>query len=691
MSGMRVGQFSSELLRGAEHLAVNQRHELCVFFAAVAEQRGFPLHTAVLWNSLYFGWDLESGEYLGRGVRIEEAEDGTPIPVGAFVDIPPKTSPLYGEVIYKEGREGRVYEGTGLVDAEVSGSRSGLNALGQPSTVKEALILDFNAFGTDFHEYDQVDFQRFVRRARLDEHHHRVVTATYQPGEPADDLSIYAHYLLSTYGHQLFAEFLTDGDTLTDDDIRDLLLRSFETIHQIAKECPDLVRIGDYHIAKSVVDAALAAGPEAPLSGHEIGNIARRVADLSPRSNCAYSAVGPMALSHLSLQGLTDEEKLMLRGPGWARLVCVLNAAVAGQVGEEGLLPDERHLRLDDDWNWGGIWRVERYHGEPPSHSRFHPLMPLGLGYASTTDNLPSTPPRDESEPMIDVNDQQWTVTLRRVDIEYGDLPLSAAAIAELPNESRILMETNIVGVRSLGRTNRPIDRERRLLRDINYPPEFFPGVQLRCSLTFGGKVVLVRAHPLPVPVQVEGAYLTLEHNLEVYKREMRLVPTERKHFKGTRTLADQIATVFRLHGRETDDGGKALTAEEILGRLLGSDVVPGTAHAILIALSGMDLEYDAGVYTWRPRLTRRTSARERVTIQAARSSEGGQRLTRRIARHMVAMHLRRYTARQPSAHKIATYRQALIDHNAAHRLPEILPNGCTWVVPYRVGARQGD
>jgi hypothetical protein len=250
-------------------------------------------------------------------------------------------------------------------------------------------------------------------------------------------------------------------------------------------------------------------------------------------------------------------------------------------------------------------------------------------------------------------------------------------------------MEISIVGEQSK-RTARPIDRQRRLLRDINYAPEFFPGVQLRCSLTMGNKVVLAQAYPLAVPVQIEEMTLTLEHNAEVFKREMGLVPTDRKHFAGTRTLADQIITVFRRHGRLTPDGGRTLTAEQVLGRLLGRDVVPETAQAILIALSGMDLDYHAGEYTWRPRLTRRTSARERLTIQASRRSERGQRLTRRIAEHMVAMHLRYYTKRQASAEKKTTYRQALVDNKAAHRLPDTLPPGYSWVKPYQVGRRPG-
>ncbi|MGH2385829.1 MAG: hypothetical protein ACRDGB_12385, partial [Candidatus Limnocylindria bacterium] len=458
-----------------------------------------------------------------------------------------------------------------------------------------------------------------------------------------------------------------------------------------AKECPELVRIGDYHIARSTVARATTASDDAPLSGNDLRAMVRRVGDLSARVRCGYTAVGPMVLAHLANQGFTDEEKLMVRGPGYANLVCALNAGLAECVGDSGLLDGDRHLRLDDDWNWGGIWRVERYDDKPPDHSRFHPLMPLGLGYASTTSNGATVAQPPPSEPLIEIADRHWTVTLRKLDIDCGDLPLSPAAIPQLPQEARIVMELSVVGEKSYGRTARPIDRERRMLRDIDYPPEFFPGVILRCSLGMGNRVVMVQAHPLTIPVTVEEMTLTLEHDPEVFKRDLGLVPIDRKVFRGTRTLADQVAMVFRLHGRVTEDGGRALTAEEVLGRLLGADIHPETAQAVLIALTGMDLDFDDGVYTWRPRLTRRTSARERVKIQAARSSASGRRLTRRIAPRTVAMHLRHYVKRQPSTGKVNSYVQALIDNKAAHRLPSELPPGYSWVKPYPVGPRGGE
>jgi hypothetical protein len=52
-------------------------------------------------------------------------------------------------------------------------------------------------------------------------------------------------------------------------------------------------------------------------------------------------------------------------------------------------------------------------------------------------------------------------------------------------------------------------------------------------------------------------------------------------------------------------------------------------------------------------------------------------------------MHLRYHTKRQASEGRKATYRQALLDNKAAHRLPETLPPGYTWVKPYRIGGRQ--
>jgi hypothetical protein len=107
-------------------------------------------------------------------------------------------------------------------------------------------------------------------------------------------------------------------------------------------------------------------------------------------------------------------------------------------------------------------------------------------------------------------------------------------------------------------------------------------------------------------------------------RRPRRLTPTQApaygRHFHDlewghdvyTIGLADRIATVFRQRGRQTEDGGWALPAEDVIHAIYGPDPSPEEAASILIALGAMDLDFVDGEHVWRPRLTRRTSARER-------------------------------------------------------------------------------
>lgn len=683
---MRTGRFTSDLLLGAKHLSRRERIELGEFFADVAEQRGFPLHTALLWNVIYFGFDLDRGGYLGSSPHISSAESGSPIPVGAFVDVPPPETPIWGEVVYKEQRNAAVnLDGGGMIDAGLSGLRAAIPRRGQAVDVSEALVIDFDAFGNDFHGYGEVDFARFVRKGWLDGNWHRLVIATYDPGEPTDDLSVFARYVLDAYGEELFAEFLAPGESLTVEDRRDLLLTSLGAVDDIAQESDRLTSMGDYHLSRRALARARSVSDDEILGGRLFQGMVRRVTHIPKRNRRCYTAVGAMVHDH-ARQDESGAAEALLKGTRYAHTVALLNAAIAEDA---GLRTDGIHLRLDDDGIYGGVWRAELLKGTVPAHSRIDPLVPLGLGYAESNTSPDETAATEPARPLITVEEKFWTVKLRQIDLDHGDLPLSEGALEKLPDAPKILLDLGVEGSGS-NRKLQVLDRERRMIRDINFAENFFPGVILRCGLIFGSKVVSVRAHPLAVPQEIEGMTLTLEFDEAVFRRELRLSPLPTKVFRGSRTLVDRIATVFRQRGRPTEDAGWALRAEEVVYALFGSQFTPELAGAVLIALGGMDLDHVQGEHIWRPRLSRRTSAREHVRIRSARNTEGGRHLARRIQARLVGMHLRHYVTRRPSAEKQRTYAAALHEHHAGLRLPADLPEGATWVKPFRIG-RQGE
>lgn len=680
---MRTGRFTSDLLLGAKHLSRRERAELGDFFADVAEQRGFPLHTALLWNVSYFGYDLDRGGYLGSSPHISSAESGSPIPVGAFVDVPPPGTPIWGEVIYKEQRNAAVdLDGGGEIDARLSGLRAAIPRSDHAVDVSEALVIDYDAFGNDFHGYGAVEFARFVRKGWLDDNLHRVVVATYEPHEPTDDLSVFARYVLDTYPEELFAEFLAPGESLTAEDRRDLLLTSLGAVDEIAQGSDRLMSMGDYHLSRRAYAKARSASDDEILGGRLFGRMVRRVTDIPNRYRRCYTAVGAMVHDH-ARQDESGAAVALLKGTRYVKTVAHLNAAIAEGA---GVRDDGIHLRLDDDGIYGGVWRAELLNGSVPAHARIDPLVPLGLGYAESNMSPAQGAATEPTRPLITVDEKFWTVRLRQIDIDYGDLPLPDGALGKLPDAPKILLDLGVEGSGSY-RKLQVLDRERKMLRDINFADNIFPGVILRCGLVFGSKVVSARAHPLAVPQEIEGMTLTLEFDEAVFRRELRLSPLPSKVFRGSRTFVDRIATVFRQRGRPTEDGGWALRAEEVIYALFGSQFTPELAGSVLIALGSMDLDFVDGEHIWRPRLSRRTSAREHVRIRSARNTEGGRRLARRIQARLVGMHLRHYVSRKPSAEKQRTYAAALREHHAGLRLPADLPEDATWVKPFRVGS----
>lgn len=148
-------------------------------------------------------------------------------------------------------------------------------------------------------------------------------------------------------------------------------------------------------------------------------------------------------------------------------------------------------------------------------------------------------------------------------------------------------------------RGSKPVVTDRRLVREIEYPTGFFPGIRLQCSVAFNGNAVRVRAHRLVVPVEIEGMRLEFEFDEKVFRQQMRLAPLPESTFRGARGLADRIATAFRQRGRRTEDGGWALSAEDLIHALYGPEATPEEAGTVLIALGAMDLGFvDGGLTT---------------------------------------------------------------------------------------------
>jgi len=690
---IRSGHFTSELLLGAARLAPTERASFQAFFRAVVAQRGFPLHTASLWNALYFGWNLDLRSYLGRGVQHALAESGPAIPVGSFVEVKAGSRILWAEVVYKEGRDPRVDQ-YGVAEAAVSGARLGRSRATEQVCACEGLVLDFDVFGAGINDISESVFDRAARKGWLTGERHLEVEACYRRGEAGlDDLTLFARHVLAQYPDTLFDEFLRDyGAGVSRDERWELLLSSLEAVADLASSTPGLRTFGDYHLDEHAYRARLAS-TDGLFDGMTVRGLARTIADPGHRNRTAYTAVGPLIREHLrGSDGLDPEEASLLAGTGYTRLVLETNLAVADRIGNAGFV-DNVHVRLDDEDEHGGIWRATRCPDGPPPEARWHPLVPLGLGFATATGVAPVESPMAQAaaeEPIVERSDKGWTVTLRAIDLHYRDLPIPEDALPLIGGGgASVLVEIND-GLEASRRHSYPLDRERRFARNLHYPLSLFPGVIVRCSLGFGGAVINVRATPLPVPVEIEGRELRLEFNERVFRSEVGLTALEPGGGRSDHAPSptDQIANVFRRRGRPTEDGGRFLTSQEVCVAILGPDFAPEASLPIVLALQAGDYEWRDGGYVWHPGPSRRTSPRERVRIREMRRARGG--VGRNLVPRRVPMRLRQYVVRHPSAHKVATYAEARARFHATDRLPDVLPPGCSWVEPYELSGRRG-
>ena len=705
------GSFTTDLLLGVDRLPPAHARAYGAYFLDVIRQRGFPLHTASLWNALYFGWSIERRSYLGRGFRLVRADDGRPLPVGSFVEVAlGATREVWAEVVYKEGRDPERIDALGEVEPAASGARLGLIRARRDAAVREALVLDYTAFGAGLSDADADDFARALRRGRLTTDFHKEVEVCYPAADAgADDLTLFARHVMAEYGAGLFDEFLAQrGVGVGGEDRWQLLLGSLAAVHELAAGAPGIRTFGAYHIDEAAYRSRMAASGEVLFGGGAIRSIVGAIVEPpAPRrvhfpgwagpgdGHPTYRATGALVREYLGRHGpgeppLLGEELALLAGPGYARLVLEVNLAVAARIGDQGLLSDSNvHVRLDDEWQGGGTWRAVRFEDAPPPEARFGPLFPLGMGYAEASGEagvdttLVPTP-----QPVAERSERSWRVPLRLIDLHHLDLPLDPAALAMLqPDAAEVLVEFSdgTPGRRRM----RPIDRARHLVRAMPYPVSLVPGTYVTYTLGFGGVLLTAKATPLAVPLEIEGRPVRFEFNEAILRREIGLTPIDSRSLGRSRTLTDQINEVFRRRGRPTADGGRALRAEEVVAALLGPESTPAVSLTILLHLQAGEFDYRVPEYVWFPRISPRTSPRERVRILASREGSRA-RIERILAPRMIPMRTRRYTAaggRRPSREKIASYAAARVYYRAELHTPEQLGEGETWVIPYELGA----
>ncbi|MFJ6995380.1 hypothetical protein [Streptomyces sp. NPDC003090] len=553
------------------------------YLEAVVADRSCPVHTAVAFNAAYFGYEL-GGEGYGNGPfdldtfpSLTLGDEVPAMPVGALVRIETGSDPLYAEIVYKEGRHPGVGEAAD-VPAWVSGAPAGVRRPQEhpdaPQPVRrELLVPDFTSFGPAL-QLGEAKLRRFRARQKwLNRDGHVVVDARYGSALQAglDDPSAFVLHLL-THQHEALLSPLVPvsvahlAGSSTRERLEKALIGLLDTVAHALHTSDSLRSWGHYALTRTRIGAGLVY--DGPLGGADLralaGSLEHGAAPAIRRrhglngSRTVYTAIGPW------LRGVSGAEAL-LTGVEYAVSVCRANLAVADFVRrdtDKGLRAEtDVRITLDDDFESGGIWR-SHHPGSEEAHDA-DPLHPAGRGWQDMAQSPASlctvtVPPQSAQ--------QEEAETKRHVDAAPADPPLADGDRIGLPNYVRIndsevcwrlplriahLMEDRLPlnrvvrdGLAYLGRDRLSIRleithpgggldaseevqevlldlaEESGMLRNVQWPIDFFPGLCLYIQWPRGGMVIRLHTVELEDPVDIDGQLVAHRYDPEVLTRE---------------------------------------------------------------------------------------------------------------------------------------------------------------------------
>ncbi|GAA2115981.1 hypothetical protein GCM10009802_16220 [Streptomyces synnematoformans] len=602
-----------------------ERLRLLRYLEAVTTARKTPLHVSVAFNAAYFGFHLAGDGYGRSPLQLDDfpsvtfGEHTPPLPVGAMVRVTTGSQPLYAEICYKEGAHPEVDE-LGNTPAWVSGSPAGTEGPGAPGARdaakrRELLVPDLHAFGPGL-SLSPAQLHRLHSRQRwINADGHILVEAVYASKETAaqDDLTAYAHYLLSTGRPQLMSPFVAMSVTelvggADDTTLLRGLLRLLETVRRVLHSS-DLLRMwGPYAMTRE----SLAAGWQdtGPLGGDDMRTLLssfehgaqqtrRHYAMNTPVT--IYTALGPRLRS---FPGAAES----LHGVDYASAVCRANVTIADFIrrdSENGLFSNGTRVHLDDSFEGGGVWSSQ-YPGvlEPAQD----PLTPAGRGWASSQTVTASSFPEPEAAPVDDpladdanlgpvellrVTDE---VVVYRQPLRLAHLTAGLALLHPLVAEElrpagdrrqAVLLEIDHGGPPPDGSGNAQetyaeVTGHTGYLVGVTWPNDFFPGLLLQFHWSRGGRTLHAATVPLKNPVQFGDRLLGHCYDARVLTREDAPGSDRSRDTAAGLAPRELVMRTVRRCGLLTP-GGHALLDRAFLPRAVYGGVEP--AHSQRAAL----------------------------------------------------------------------------------------------------------
>lgn len=659
-----------------------------------------PVSLPGLLNVLWFGrgalggYDGAAfGEYLEGLPYFEHQPPGRPgrptqdaVPLGALVKVVIGGDEYWGEIIWKEG-DHPLLDPT-WVPGWLAGAPSGIPTDGPPAgdftppdgprLLWERLVVDFECLGDAFVPREEKLTRERRQQRRFDRYGHMVAEVSYTDGlDEADEITFWAAWAARHHPRALAAAGVPAEPAV---------LAEAASVLAAALDTRDDVRsFGPYYIDADLYERVAEAdeADDGPLR-----RAARGLARLPHHEQVAWASMSAR------IADCADDEDLI--GERWPLGVVCASLLTLDTLAIEAADGDWNgvHLRLDDPWQGGGLWRAEQLGTVTPVAA--DPAIALGLGWVAHTGGVVDRVPAADEELELDEEDDDlswelvdsdatWTVHLTNADLDRDRLrvpkPISALVAAYLHTVGQGLI---LVLFRHDGD---PENREwSRLDEDghlsVRWPLGVWAGTTVRVTWPLEATIVTAETRLLDEPELVGDITYTHEFNLAVALAAAGLA----ERVSRTATIGQLVRAVVRRHGAVTEDGRVALPVDDVVGFCFGphGEAAPGYGPAVLrrAVLAAVGAMAAAGVAALEAGLI---VASERITGAGRRADADllsrfveaqARRLRRAVYRHYVPATV----VNLPLGH----YRSAEKDAGFAEvagsdYLPEVLGPGQTW------------
>ncbi|MGH3277558.1 MAG: hypothetical protein ACRDNW_00260 [Trebonia sp.] len=717
-----------EMLLGVGALEPADAKRLMCYLAELVARRG-TVHTAVAFNAIYFGYDVDFGGYVGgpiefdRFPRVTFGEVTRALPVGAMVNVAAGGNSLYAEVIYKEGAHPELGD-DGNVPAWLSGAPAYTAEPGQTSApvLTERLVIDMDAFGQSL-VVSQSQLDRLRRRGKwLDANGHLLLDARYDNADDAEtgDTEFYARYLLAQGREQLLAgplPLLLTEDA-GEEQLAVALRTALRTVAEALESIDALRSWRDYSFTRAGLHERLTS--HGVLGRDDLVALAGEMSHAGPSAHrrvittadtVRYTAIGPR------LWKINDAGQQLV-AHAYPMTICHANTVIAdyaSREGEDGVLPGGSHLRLDDGWQGGGIWRASN---PPGPYTAIDPRVPLGLGWLESQprqvvikqpvnavdagehaeENVALPDNLDSGIRLLSVEDSHlfWTATLRLGHILAGTAALPERIVGDLQSAGliganmRLLLDhptRDSTGLEQ-GEAAQDVDMmlagHRARLTGVDWPLSFFPGILLTFSWQRGAKVLRAHSTLLEAPVTIEDVEYEHRYDPVVLTRDTAPGCAQRgEAARGPLSLRERVLRAVRHVGQLAPDGAAILRRDLLAYIVYGTGT--GTADAALdpvidelIADGTLSVEYTTigehrldwppnqqgellPILVWRPR----------IVHGGPRQQPEPQPELGHYVEYWVAPHIRRLQpGQQASPEKRAEYRRLMARYGRDADLP---------------------